>query len=263
MMLGLRTKKWKISRIATVMAAALIAGASPVSAGEHSRRVNIDSEAGSVELSITIDKKAWVHTISDTATVTGVLTCSEPVESVYISASVVQKKGDKKIRDYGSRGIDCDGTEEFLLITGEGPFTAGSAVAEAYAEYYTDDGYETDEGSFTIALRSCSMIGTLDDDVMTGTNKNDKICSLAGNDFIDAKDGDDELRGHDGMDRLVGGSGNDLLTGGIEDDELFGGKGNDTLYGDEGDDEMDAGAGTDRCKRGDGRDDESSCEEHF
>ncbi len=100
----------------------------------------------------------------------------------------------------------------------------------------------------------CTIVGSLDDDILRGTADDDVICGLSGNDqlfglegndLICGGEGHDLLMGGDGQDRLYGGKGRDRLDGERDNDELDGGQGNDTLMGGSGADFLVGGAGRD------------------
>jgi Ca2+-binding RTX toxin-like protein len=214
---------------------------------------SIDEVPENLELSVSVDDKAWVNAGTGRATVTGELTCSEPA-TVAIELSIGQGNRDGS----GYLPVDCDGNERWLLQA-FGRFNAGRAGIDVTA-YWTDDDSVRATASLVANLRACTIIGSLGDDSISGSSRNDKICSLAGDDTLRGKGGNDQLRGHDGDDVAIGGPGDDLLTGGYGLDELRAGRGDDALYGDAGADTLSGGPGKDKCIGGPGRDVLRSCE---
>jgi hypothetical protein len=114
-----------------------------------------------------------------------------------------------------------------------------------------------DVGSFEGVAVVCNgavttMVGTLNDDLLTGTAGPDVISGLAG---------DDKIIGLEGNDVVCGGLGADLLDGGPGRDLLFGEPGDDRLLGQGGNDVLNGGAGQDRCDGGSGAGDTTvACE---
>src|SRR5262249_31485210 len=101
-------------------------------------------------------------------------------------------------------------------------------------------------------LRGCTMIGTVNADVMTGTSGADVICGLGGADQIDGSGGSDTIYGQDGPDQLTDHNGTDVLRGGPGNDTL------DTSDG-AGGDIANGNIGTDTCTV-DGGDTAAHCE---
>jgi Ca2+-binding RTX toxin-like protein len=60
----------------------------------------------------------------------------------------------------------------------------------------------------------CTIIGTMNNDLLTGTSGEDIICGGGGSDTIRGLAGNDILRGEGEPDKLVGGEGDDTLDGG-------------------------------------------------
>jgi Ca2+-binding RTX toxin-like protein len=60
----------------------------------------------------------------------------------------------------------------------------------------------------------CTIIGTLNNDVLEGTPGDDIICGGGGSDTIRGLGGNDTLRGESEPDKLIGGEGDDVLDGG-------------------------------------------------
>lgn len=96
-------------------------------------------------------------------------------------------------------------------------------------------------------IKTKSLVGTQDDDViygydgdniLKGGGGNDSLIGGKGNDIIEGDEGDDWLFGNHGNDTLTGGSGNDILKGSDGDDiYIFSkGDGNDTIYDENGKD---------------------------
>ena len=96
-------------------------------------------------------------------------------------------------------------------------------------------------------IKTKSLVGTQDDDViygydgdniLKGGGGNDSLIGGKGNDIIEGDEGDDWLFGNHGNDTLTGGSGNDILKGSDGDDiYIFNkGDGNDTIYDENGND---------------------------
>ena len=96
-------------------------------------------------------------------------------------------------------------------------------------------------------IKTKSLVGTQDDDViygydgdniLKGGGGNDSLIGGKGNDIIEGDEGDDWLFGNHGNDTLTGGSGNDILKGSDGDDiYIFNkGDGNDTIYDENGKD---------------------------
>jgi hypothetical protein len=222
-----------------------------------SLRLAVGPAPEDLALQASVEDKAWVNAISGQATVTGEVTCTEPAD-VVVQLVLTQRRDEGVRRGFGSTQLHCEGTERWLLQVG-GSFRKGDAGVDALAYWNLDPNVRA-SSSLIVALRSCTIIGSLGDDIINGSNRNDKICSLAGNDILRGRDGDDQLRGHDGDDVIMGGSGNDLLTGGFGNDVLEGASGRDTLYGDAGNDRLVGGRGKDRCTGGSGRDSVRSCE---
>jgi len=68
--------------------------------------------------------------------------------------------------------------------------------------------------------RGCTIVGTLQNDVITGTAEEDVICGLRGNDQIDGGAANDVLYGERGSDTITDHDGNDELRGGDGPDTL-------------------------------------------
>lgn len=108
--------------------------------------------------------------------------------------------------------------------------------------------------SISVAIGSCTIIGTEGDDVLEGTTGNDVICGMGGDDRIDGKRGNDIIYGGSGNDTLYGRDGNDTIYGGSGDDLILGHRGDDVLYGRLGDDRVYGGGGDDIATGGKGSD---------
>lgn len=210
-----------------------------------------------LELDASVEDKGWVNAGTGRATITGEVVCSEPA-MLSVELELVQQRPGNDRRGYGYLQVDCEGAERWLVSV-PGEFEAGDAGIDATVYWNLDPSVRANS-SLVLTLRSCTVIGTLDDDVMNGSDRNDKICSLAGDDVINGRGGNDQLRGHDGNDTATGGAGSDLLTGGFGTDDYEGGSGKDTLYGDAGPDRLHGGRGSDRCIGGAGADRLTSCE---
>ncbi|MEB3279380.1 MAG: S8 family serine peptidase [Lyngbya sp.] len=72
-----------------------------------------------------------------------------------------------------------------------------------------------------------SVVGTLENDILTGSSTNDVLLGYEGDDQLLGEAGNDVLYGGQGNDILLGRQGNDLLSGNLGDDVLIGGEGND------------------------------------
>lgn len=211
-----------------------------------------------VVVNVAVEEVGWVNAFTGRATITGEITCSRPTE-VELYLELAQARSEETHRGHGSRRLDCTGTERWLA-TVQGNFKEGFAGVDVTA-VETDD-YETlATASQRLRLRACTMIGTLDDDVIRGTQQSDTICSMAGDDVIYGNGGNDQLRGYDGNDELVGGAGDDILNGGYGRDRLRGEAGADLLYGDQDADNLNGGGNRDTCYGGAAHDRFTSCEE--
>jgi len=210
-----------------------------------------------LEVDVTIEDNGWANEITGKTTVTGEITCSRPAE-IELSVELAQDRGDKTFRGFGWKTFDCNGTEQWQA-TARGDFKEGSAGVDVTA-YSTEDNDSKATASRTLRLRACTIIGTVDDDVIRGTQRSDKICSISGNDVVHGGRGNDQLRGYDGNDDLFGGRGDDILNGGYGKDDLRGDAGEDTLYGDQHADTLDGGNNRDTCFGGAAPDRFGSCE---
>jgi Ca2+-binding RTX toxin-like protein len=91
---------------------------------------------------------------------------------------------------------------------------------------------------FSLAVQSCTLVGTPGPDILVGGNGNDVICGLGG---------DDRIGGGHGRNTLKGGAGNDLIDSTVGQNLVFGGAGNDTVWAWDGDvDRINGGTGYDR-----------------
>ena len=108
--------------------------------------------------------------------------------------------------------------------------------------------------SISVAIGSCTIIGTEGDDILEGTTGDDVICGMGGDDRIDGKRGNDVIYGGSGDDTLYGRDGDDTIYGGSGDDLILGHRGDDVLYGRLGDDRIYAGGGDDIATGGKGSD---------
>lgn len=115
-----------------------------------------------------------------------------------------------------------------------------------------DDGTNLDVD----AIKSLTLQGADQNDIIKGFSHADTISGGAGNDELYGDNGDDVLQGDSGNDELYGGKGNDYLKGGDGDDELDGGDGDDILVGGKGDDYLEGESGNDTYiyNLGDGHD---------
>ena len=115
-----------------------------------------------------------------------------------------------------------------------------------------DDGTNLDVD----AIKSLSLQGADQNDIIKGFSHADIMAGGAGNDKLYGYDGNDVLQGDSGNDGLYGGKGNDELYGGDGDDELDGSDGDDIIVGGKGDDYLEGEAGNDTYiyNLGDGHD---------
>ena len=95
-----------------------------------------------IELGVTIDARGTVVPKTGEATVSGTLTCSQPV-LVGLDALLTQRIGRVRLEGYSGTGIECDGTATWALPISaySGLFTAGKAEVQAVAYSYDEDGY--------------------------------------------------------------------------------------------------------------------------
>lgn len=107
---------------------------------------------------------------------------------------------------------------------------------------------------------SCTIVGTLGDDILKGTKRKDVICGFGGDDALSGGARNDVLIGGAGDDILYGEAGADLLKGMGGADILFGGSGRDTLRGGRGNDHLDGGKARDLCAGGLDRHSYVNCE---
>jgi len=233
-------------------AALVLALASPALAATKSQQVQ-----ETLEVDVTVEDNGWANEITGRTTVTGEITCSRPTE-IELSVELAQDRRGKTYRGYGNKTFDCNGTQQWLA-TARGDFKEGSAGVDVTA-YSTEDYDTKGTASRTLRLRSCTIIGTVDDDVIRGTQRSDKICSISGDDVVYGGRGNDQLRGYDGNDQLFGGSGDDILNGGYGQDDLRGDAGADKLYGDQHADSLNGGSSRDTCFGGAASDSFGSCE---
>jgi Ca2+-binding RTX toxin-like protein len=108
-------------------------------------------------------------------------------------------------------------------------------------------------------LRTPTIIGTDNDDVIRGTEGRDYIVGLGGNERIYGNGGIDFLCCGNGDDRLHGGEGNDWLNSGAGTDRVFGEDDNDHFFRGAGNDRIYGGPGTDYTDRGKGNDGGDAC----
>jgi uncharacterized delta-60 repeat protein len=169
-----------------------------------------------------------------------------------------------------------------------GTLTSASAGFHTVAATVSD-GSLTDQESFTwtVADRSCTIVGTNAGETLVGTAANDVICGLGGddvlrgadgNDILEGDQGDDDVSGDAGTDRArydfapaavsvdlhalaaMGGDGRDTLasieetSGSAFDDKLTGSDGEDRLLGNGGDDALSGVGGGDILHPGAGND---------
>lgn len=76
-----------------------------------------------------------------------------------------------------------------------------------------------------------TVVGTVDDDILTGSPDEDRMFGGDGWDVLSGLAEDDVLYGNTGLDTLDGGEDDDRLYGGQDDDLLRGGDGDDSLFG--------------------------------
>ena len=86
--------------------------------------------------------------------------------------------------------------------------------------------------------QQCTIVGTMEDDVLIGTNGDDVICGLAGNDIIKGKKGDDLICGGLGDDNIDGGKGINTLVGGRGADKIVSKSALDIIFGNQGENEI-------------------------
>lgn len=98
---------------------------------------------------------------------------------------------------------------------------------------------------FTSLIKSSTLNGSSQDDIVWGSAFSDTIFGALGNDFIIGGAGNDLLQGGAGEDRIFGGVGNDVIKGGDRNDRLVGDSGDDVLQGEGGDDVLIGGDGID------------------
>ena len=77
-----------------------------------------------------------------------------------------------------------------------------------------DRTYNGKGDAFVTKIGTCTITGTVGDDVLRGTAADDVICGLGGDDRVSGNKGDDVLYGGRGYDRLTGGAGTDTCVGG-------------------------------------------------
>jgi hypothetical protein len=194
------------------------------------------------EVTVKIDDKGAISTVSGHVVVTGTVSCSVPTKDLVVDVYTEQTKKGKDRDAWGTQTIDCDASEPTpwtIASEYEGDLSKGlaSATATVRATYIA-----LAKETANLVLQECSVIGTRGVDDLGGTWRNDVICGLRGNDY---------LAGDSGEDRIVGGDGSDTLYGQKGDDALLGGPGSDRLVG---------GPGKDTCLANDGRGTEESCE---
>jgi len=103
-------------------------------------------------------------------------------------------------------------------------------------------------------LRSCTIVGTNDADILPGSSAADIICAFTGNDTIAAAEGNDIVLAGGGADTATGGLAADGIDGGAGGDDLKGGGGKDRIWGRGGRDALYGGSGPDVLLGGPGRD---------
>lgn len=86
--------------------------------------------------------------------------------------------------------------------------------------------------------QQCTIVGTMEDDVLIGTNGDDVICGLAGNDVIKGKKGNDLICGGLGHDDINGGKGANTLVGGRGNDKIVSKSAEDIIFGSQGANEI-------------------------
>ena len=152
----------------------------------------------------------------------------------------------------GSNGtVDCStafvtaGSSFTIAVTWR-PTASGSQGNQAQAQTFSStdpnpgNNNKTDAIAVQTNTRGCTLIGTVNADVITGTAGGDVICGLAGADQIDGAGGNDTVYGQRGGDALTDHNGTDTLVGGPGDDSL------DTADGAPGDTAK-GNAGTNTC----------------
>jgi Ca2+-binding RTX toxin-like protein len=95
-------------------------------------------------------------------------------------------------------------------------------------------GHATAGGAPRCGGRTATIVGTVDDDVLTGTSGSDVIVGLRGRDTVDGRGGGDVICGGYGGDVIEGGAGRDRVFGGPGLDRVSGGDGADHLAGGRG-----------------------------
>jgi class 3 adenylate cyclase len=203
------------------------------------------------------DRFAWLNSLTGRGLLTGTVACAQATR-LRLDVDLVQTSHGSTLERSTSRVLECDGMERFLISV-SGPFEMGAVGYDATVRSALDETV-IDQRSNSVTLRSCTIIGTLDDDELSGTRHNDRICGMTGDDVIVGGVGRDELRGSDGDDVIRGEDGKDLLTGGDGKDALSGGRGHDRLHGDRGVDRLRGGLRQDVCSGGSGFDQVLSCE---
>lgn len=144
--------------------------------------------------------------------------------------------------------VKRDGDDLLLtLSTGDSLRVKYHFYGDGSSSYSINEIHFADSTVWTATmLRSQSLGGTPDNDVLTGYASDDVIDGLAGNDLIRGGEGNDQLSGRDGEDRLYGDGGNDVILGGTGRDQLYGDYGNDVLDGGSDDDHIQGGYGDDQ-----------------
>jgi Ca2+-binding RTX toxin-like protein len=195
------------------------------------------------EVTVKIDDKGAVSTVSGRVVVTGSVSCSEDIQDLFVYVYTEQIKNGKEQDAGGGKKIDCYASEPTswtIPSEYEGDFSKGLASATVTVESKSESNLA--EETIDIILQECSIIGTRGFDDLEGTWRNDVICGLRGSDY---------LTGDSGRDRIVGGDGSDTLYGQKGDDTLLGGPGSDWLIG---------GPGKDTCQANEGKGTKRSCE---
>jgi hypothetical protein len=145
--------------------------------------------------------------------------------------------------------VEAETPPNGVLVFGVTADSLGDMAVTAWLDRSDDDSHAEGEPIDSSLVhwmdpRSCTLVGTSGDDILTGTAEDDVICALAGADLLRGSTGNDVLYGDHGNDVLFGGFGRDLIIGGAGADDLRAGRGK-----------------SDSCSGGIGRDRFRGCEQ--